>query len=297
MSGLDVSTRPVERSAETTTTETTTIEIVSLRATGIAVGLPLALLAAVALSATSGVGLAITSTAALVALATEAGLRSSAAQLCLVTVSLVPWLVVRDNTWLAICIVATVGLVLVLAAVAAATQQRIGDLSFGAVFRRQASTRPPVAAPGSDLVWSMLRGVAFAVPVVGVFWAFLAAADDVFAAVADPSRIPSSRMLLFIVLAPTLMAVSKFASDGRSSRPARTSFIAGRFGVVESSIVLGAVSLLFGAFITLRLATLNRPIDPDAWRSEVRSGFFQLLWVAALTVLLVLAPSLSIGVL
>ena len=47
--------------------------------------------------------------------------------------------------------------------------------------------------------------------------------------------------------------------------------------------------MLFSAFIVIRFATIGRSLDDLGLRDEVRSGFFQLLWVAALTVVLVLA--------
>ena len=253
-------------------------------------GVGLAAVAAATLSTRSGLGVALALVAALVVVARVAGPRSLSARWCAGAGLLVPWLVVRDNGWLAVSIICTVVLVVGVAAVAEATGQRITDLSLTAAFRRV----PPApgierpSAPDEELFWSIVRGVTAALPVVLLFWMLLAEADQVFASVVDLSDLQIPRLALFVLFVPLAGALVRFAADTRSTRPGRP-VASARFGAVESSIVLGAVSALFAAFIALRLATLNRPVESDAWRSEVRSGFFQLLFVAGLTVLLVLA--------
>lgn len=250
-------------------------------------GLGFAALFAIAASTYSGVGMAITVAVALVGLAVAIGVRTPTGIWLASTATLVPWLLIRDNTWLSISIVCTAMLAVVLASLSAATEQRIDDVSLGAVFRR--SERPPsldVLGSSERAIFSVVRGVLVATPIVALFWMLLASADDVFAEIANPSIIPVARGALFVIILPVALLASRFAMVGRPSLPGPSRR---RFGVVEASIVLGAVSALFTVFIVLRLATAGREISDAAWRGEVRSGFFQLLWVAALTVLLVLA--------
>ncbi len=250
-------------------------------------GLAFAAIVAVSSSTFSGIGLAITVAAALVGLAVAIGLWSRTGVWLLSTASLVPWLLVRDNTWLSISIVCTALLAAFLASVAAATEQQIDDASLGAVFRRSARpTAVDVLGSSERAIFAVVRGVLVATPIVALFWTLLASADDVFAEIASPSIIPVARGALFVIILPVALLASRFAMVGRPSLPGPSRR---RFGVVEASIVLGAVSALFAVFIALRLATVGRELSDAAWRGEVRSGFFQLLWVAALTVLLVLA--------
>ena len=255
------------------------------------VGLAVAAVAALSLSTWPGLGVVLALGSLLLGVAWAAGFRTGPAKWCLATMLLLPWLVIRDNTWLAISIVCTVFLSAALATDAAATKQRMTDLSVGAIFRLGPRPASAPSTQGTDhSSAAVLRGLLFAAPVVGVFWLLLASADDVFASVFNPDSIPTLRIVFFVVLAPICVGVVAFAATARNPRFKTPSTFAARFfGPVESSIVLGAVSALFAAFITLRLATLDRDIEDVAWRSEVRSGFFQLLWVAALTVLLVLA--------
>jgi len=250
-------------------------------------GLAFAAIFSIFASTLSGIGLTATVAVALVGLAYAIGIRSPTGAWLVTASALAPWLFVRDNTWLSISIVCTALLVIALASLAAATEQRIDDLSLGATLRR--GPRPDVVdSLGSSerAIFAVVRGVLVATPIVAVFWMLLASADDVFAEIANPSIIPVARGVLFVVALPVFLVLCRFAMAGRASLPGPSRR---RFGVVESSIVLGAVSLLFSVFIALRLATLGQELSDAAWRGEVRSGFFQLLWVAALTVLLVLA--------
>ena len=199
-----------------------------------------------------------------------------------------PWLVIRDNTWLTISIVCTAALVAGIATIASSTSQSFFHLSISAMLRR-VDTGVTASVGTGGQVASVARGVVFAIPVVGVFWLLLASADDVFASVVNPETVPVARIVLFVLLVPILVAGVWAATNRRPTRDASPSSIARFFGTIEVSIVLSAVSALFFVFVALRLATLGRELDEATWREEVRSGFFQLLWVAALTVLLVLA--------
>lgn len=151
---------------------------------------------------------------------------------------------------------------------------------------------PRALGESEKTMFAVVRGVIVATPIVGVFWALLASADDVFAEVADPSLIPFVRGAIFVVVLPVLLLGMRVASVGRPLAPlVRKTPV----GTLESTIVLSAVAALFTAFVGLRIAGIGRELSDAALRTEVRSGFFQLLWVALLTVLLVLAVQMIVG--
>lgn len=252
-------------------------------------GFALALVLAVGLSTSSGLGLAVSCLALLLGIAWGIGFRSTTARWCASAGVLAPWLTVRDNTWLLLCIIFTVVLVAFVSAFGAATEQRLGDLSVGAIWRRvrpRPIDAPPALGESERTAVALVRGAVIATPIVLVFWALLASSDEVFAEIADPSIVPVGRGGLFLVVLPLCLGLLRFAVIGRPSQPAVPR---PAFGSLESSVVLTLVSALFTLFISLRAATIGRELSDAALRSEVRSGFFQLLWVVALTVVLVLA--------
>ena len=272
-----------------------------VRRSGLPFGIVVAAVVAISIIARSGLGLTLSLAALLVGMAVGVGWSTSSGRWCLTTMLLLPWLVIRDNTWLAISIVCTVLIVLVLAAVASATRQSLSNMSLSALLRIGSvpTAQPNESRAGSraeteENVLAVVRGVLLASPIVLFFWWLLASADDVFASIINPSSVnlsivPFGRIGMFIALSPFLVAVGTYAATRRTPSAKKPSVLAAKyFGPVESTIVLGAVSSLFAVFVALRVATLGQPLDEAVWRSEVRSGFFQLLWVAALTVLLVL---------
>ncbi|MFT7473576.1 MAG: hypothetical protein ACI81L_000491 [Verrucomicrobiales bacterium] len=251
-------------------------------------GLAVSLVFAVAVSTRTGLGLAIAFGGSILGVWWAISPRSSIARWSAFSAFLVPWLVFRDNSWLTISIACTTLLVLAVSAFAAGTEQSLTNLSVGAIFRRserRVIDRAPARVGSEQTIVALIRGVIIAAPIVAVFWALLASADEVFADIVDPFIFPFARAALLILILPVAIGVARFAVIGRPCAPAGHGR---RFGSLESSVVLSAVAGLFGLFITLRLTTIGRDLSNAALRSEVRSGFFQLLWVAALTVVLVL---------
>jgi hypothetical protein len=139
-----------------------------------------------------------------------------------------------------------------------------------------------------------LRGVVLAVPVVVVLGALLASADAVFAAIfrieADTGDLVLHAFLITLG-AWVLLGLLRTAS----AEPVRPrGGIRARLGRTEVTVVLGSVVLLFGAFAGAQLVALSeggqKVLDTAGltYAEYARSGFFQLLWVAALTVALLL---------
>ena len=235
----------------------------------------------------AGLGMALALAAIAVAASITLRRTGTTAQWCAMSVTLVPWLVLRDNAWLAISIGFTIALMFSLSLVAGASNQSIWDLSIRSLFTRPPAPSPQGAPTNSD---ASLRGLGVgllvATPIVSSFYLLLASADAVFASIVDPSALPVARFVLFFTVAFIATVMLRFGAAGRDGK---APIAKQRFGSLEASVVLGAVSILFASFIAVRFATIGRSLDDLGLRAEVRSGFFQLLWVAALTVVLILA--------
>jgi hypothetical protein len=255
--------------------------------------------------------------AATVAVATLALLRSGRLEQrsAVVLVALAPvfggWLAVRTSPWL-----------LPLDGLAA-----LGLLVLGAALARGGSVRdlPPIAlleraaSAFGDVVWApamlrfprrdplertgqlraVLRGMALAVPVVLVLGALLASADVVFASMFD-AGVRGDRVAAhafgFLAAGWVALGLLRTASTSAVVSTDHTAACR-RLGRTEATVILGAVVALFAAFVTTQLLTALGGADhvldtAGLTRAEyAREGFFQLLWVAGLTIagLLVLA--------
>ncbi len=152
-----------------------------------------------------------------------------------------------------------------------------------------------IAAQDRSRLRSVGIGLAIAVPVVFVLGSLLAAGDAVFSAaltqidVFDNAAMTAFYMALGMTVTTTLMlATSRTWSS--PTEPSR------QFGATEASIIAGSVALLYSAFAISQAVATFGGVDPvletaGLTRAEyARSGFFQLLYAAGLTlaVLLVL---------
>ncbi len=251
-------------------------------------------LSGIAMSGRPGVGLALVLASALVATLWVTDRQRSHVALLTLSGFLLPLLVIRDNGWLALCILASVALVIGFVVAASSSSQSLRDFRLLPVVRREprrGGLTPPTGGltpqvGGSSRGIEVVRGTAIAMFVVWIFWTVLASADEVFASVVDLGRLPFGR-IIFGGMVAAATAVMAALSAFRSPTIDRS--VTRRLGSIESSIVLVAVAGLFASFVAIRLGRLGEPLSEDAWRSEVRSGFFQLLFVAALTIALVLA--------
>ncbi len=180
--------------------------------------------------------------------------------------------------------------------------------------------RVPVAAPllvageairrGFELVGlvatprhrPLLRGVLFALPVVGLFALMLANADPVLAtlrhdladALARLEFVP--RLMFFGVIATVSLGGCGIVLNPGSARslapaePVRTP----RLADTERLVILGAVGALFSAFLLLQLSYLfgNAPVIPGSgvtFSEYARQGFAELTTVASLCTILLVA--------
>lgn len=149
-----------------------------------------------------------------------------------------------------------------------------------------------------------LRGVLLAVPVLGVFGTLLVSADAVFESMvvevfdANIALVPGHVLLTFVLtwsvggfLYGTLTRMNGAAdnqSEGAEKQPGVS------LGIVEVTLVLGLVSLLFAAFVLVQIPYFfgghSTVLDTAGltMAQYARRGFFELVTVAALALPLLL---------
>lgn len=252
--------------------------------------LGLALIVAIAITTRSGLGLGIVVGSSMVAVARVVGWRTVAGRWCLLWSLASAVLIIRDNAWLGICVVATAALVAAISLSAHASGQSVLNFAASRISRRDApvETWSPAPMLVDRRVVPFARGMVLAAPVVVVFAALLASADEVFAELVsfDAAATSFGRMWLFLLAAVVAVPILQAGADPREGFDGE---VKTRLGAIEASVVLGSVNALFLAFVVLRSMRLGEQLPDELFRSDVRAGFFQLLFVAALTVLLVLA--------
>lgn len=143
---------------------------------------------------------------------------------------------------------------------------------------------------GAAVTWAVVRGMLLAAPIVLLLGVLLRSADAVFASlVSFDLNIGVAVEHVFLVGAAAwvfvaLLRVSSAVAPADLPPPAM------RLGVVEALVILGSVIVLFGGFaVTQAVAVIGgeRYVQQTTgltYAEYARSGFFQLLWVAALTV-------------
>jgi two-component system sensor histidine kinase BaeS len=216
------------------------------------------------------------------------------------------WLALRDSLWLLpLDVVATLGLLALgvsLSSGGSALNLPLASLiSRGWHATLHAMVVPEsivrlIAArkrnrPGAAVTWAVVRGMLIAVPVVLLLGVLLMSADAVFKNLVsfDVELDTAFTEHLFVIffLGWGFLALLRVAS---AAAPAQLSGPSGRLGAVEAFVVLGAVVVLFGGFAIAQLiaviggADYVRETTGLTYAEYARSGFFQLLWVAALTV-------------
>jgi len=161
---------------------------------------------------------------------------------------------------------------------------------------------------GWHRVWSVLRGMLIAVPILAIFAALLSSADLVFARRLDVfvSFFNLERMSEYItrgvcilvmmyLLAGTFLHAASRSRDEKligEQKPVVPSFL----GFTESSIVLGGVVLLFSAFVIIQFryffgGEANIAAEGFTYSEYARRGFGELVAVAFISLLFFLGLS------
>ncbi|MBI2705968.1 MAG: DUF4173 domain-containing protein [Actinobacteria bacterium] len=222
------------------------------------------------------------------------------------------FLVLRTSPWLVALDLSVIGSLFVLAAIFASggalldvrgleLARRVGNASIGVVLAPSfvfaaVVAALPVFAPGRrERRVAIARGVGLALPALVVLGMLLASSDAVFASLfrvpLEVDSIAANALLLLLGLwvAGTLLRAA--------SAPAPTALAELRkpFGSIEARVVLGGLIVLYGVFAATQVATARGGAEyvittANLTRAEyARSGFFQLLAVAVLTLVLLVA--------
>ncbi len=148
---------------------------------------------------------------------------------------------------------------------------------------------------------ALLRGLLLSLPVLVVFGALLAGADAVFAQLISRTfRVDIGRVVGHVVLTAVLAWLAGgYLRELGAGPPAGTGPAvrapALRLGIVEVGVPLALLDLLFAAFVVVQVRYLFGGADVVAatagltYAEYARHGFFQLVWVAALVLPLLLA--------
>ena len=212
------------------------------------------------------------------------------------------WLPMRASTWLTSLNAAAVVACLIAAAVAqrpaewrwsTATVSLVRARSFlaplfGVVFAKSAT---PLRSARLGRLAPIGRGMLIASVPVAILTALLASADAVFAqSIAidvDPSSSIGHLALTMVVAAAIAGLVAMTGVPGNEAFDERRPL-----GAIETIVLLGAVGGLYAAFAFVQLVSALGGSDQIlqqqglSYAEYARGGFFQLLWVAGLTAIL-----------
>lgn len=186
----------------------------------------------------------------------------------------------------------------------------IGYLSlFGSVLARPLGfaaevkhDQPSLSEKRSSPLWSILRGIAIALPVIAVFASLLSSADLVFAKrfeefveLFNLENLPEYifRMVYILVFAYALAGVFLHAAQKSDDTVEQKNLIPSFLGFTESAIVLGSVTVLFAAFVVIQFqyffgGQANINIEGYTFSEYARRGFGELVAVAFFSLLMLL---------
>lgn len=160
-------------------------------------------------------------------------------------------------------------------------------------------------APSNGSTRAVARGVALALPIVVVLGLLLASADAVFGAIFSNLGLTNlgfngwplvGHLVLLGFGAIGTLAMLRIASTVPDEEEPVQLFT---IGSIEWTIVLVGINVLFSIFAFAQILTIAGGADNALERAGVdpkefaRQGFFQLLWVAAITVVVLMAVHAS----
>lgn len=173
---------------------------------------------------------------------------------------------------------------------------------------RKAQNEAGVVPQSKINIWSPLRGILIALPIVAVFASLLSSADVVFGQRLDdfielfrleklPEYIFRSIYILVVgyALAGIVLHAANVSTDEKlagEDKPILPPFL----GFIESSIVLGSVVALFAAFVVIQFqyffgGETNINVEGYTYAEYARNGFGELVAVAFFALLMLLTLS------
>ena len=228
---------------------------------------------------------------------------------CLIAVLFALWLTLRASPWLVWPdVIASIGLLMVAASLAsrgslmdlgaaeaaARTIHGLLHLALGVGFALQPlrGTRARLA-----ITWPVIRGLLIAVPIVALLTGLLASADPVFASFfrinLDVGQLILD-ILFFLFGAIAMAGVLRIAAAEAVSRVDAPPW---RLGLTEALVVVAALDIVFAMFATAQVVAVSSAGRQTLMQAGLtyaeyaRSGFFQLLWVAGITLALLVVFS------
>ena len=215
-----------------------------------------------------------------------------------------PWLVLRvDESLTLVNLLSIIGLLAVGAGVSlhgSAFDSRVrvlaahvGGLGLEWIFGLSMVQRFGKSVSSRHQLAPILRGAALAVPVLIVFTALLASADDVFAKFLLIGDIPSLLGHLILTGLITIGLLGFLSRAAHETPPDDAPVNLRMVGPLEVLMVLGSLVLLFAGFVATQVVVAaggaSHILETEGLTraDHARQGFFQLLWVAGLAVALV----------
>jgi hypothetical protein len=159
--------------------------------------------------------------------------------------------------------------------------------------------------PSKQNIWPVVRGIVIAVPIIAIFASLLASADVIFGQrlteIIKWFNIENLPELIFrfvyivvigYALAGVILHASTESKDEKLSNEDKP-LIPPFLGYIESTIVLGSVVALFGAFVVVQFqyffgGQTNIHIDGYTYAEYARRGFGELVTVAFFALLMLL---------
>ena len=153
----------------------------------------------------------------------------------------------------------------------------------------------PLVLPVSSRWTARRRGILLALPIVAVLRALLVSADPIFASMVafDAGLLTPIISHLFVAMLSVTLILGLFDKSRKGPMSPAASGLPFRIGRTESTVVLGSVNALFATFAVSQIYALSGAADRIVREADLtvkdyaRQGFFQLLWVAGLTLLLI----------
>ena len=151
-----------------------------------------------------------------------------------------------------------------------------------------------------DTIHHIKKGILITIPIFSVFFILLSSADSIFKKYFGTLSLfhPSQEMFSLLSLTTVVSAVFIGAYTyiiRQSSYPSLQTLSQNRtFGIIESSILLGSLNLLFFTFILIQITYLFGGEGTVAsqgftYAEYARNGFFQLIAVAILSFIVLLS--------
>jgi len=263
---------------------------------------------------TIGLGASVTVACAVVALVLVGGLRRVESRLLLAAATVFgAWLTVRASPWLLWPDAAAALLLLGLAA-SFSVKGSVVDIGLAESVARGVSAAlhgmagaPFVARPVARTRWRLAavvpvgRGLLIAIPIAALIAGLLASADPIFASFLRINLDFSQVLLDLVYVVAGALAAAGLLRLAAAAPIDRVDGPVWRLGTIEALVVLVGLDTVFAAFAIAQAiaasgtgaATLSAA--GVTYADYARSGFFQLLWVAGITLVVLVVFSRITG--